>query len=441
MTRAVTGWAGVARAVVTLLGLLLFVCHVAQAQATHKIQRVVKLGDPLGEIFVDRAGGFRIGALNDQGHLLLVADHEAGGQVLVQFAGGKLTPIVVREGDAPGGKWPKTVRVLMPVSINPSGNAVFAADVTIGGKTALGTFLWNDQTQQVSPVALAGMPAVNNQVFEQAGGIAPALSARGEVALVAQIKNAAGKAQDAVFFLGQDGKLLPIALPDQPLPGGRKVLAAFAPSINDAGAISFLARRQGDAAESAYLWDQGTITPVAEAGADAPGGGKLAAVLGVWVNNKDRGVLVLARLRNSGDVLYLLADGKLQPVAVPGQDMPGGGKLRTVQELGVSAANGAGQHAFLAVLQDKATAAYLIDAGGRLSLILKQDATTELGKVANVGQGAGSSRGIALNTQGQVAVTLRLGSGRGGGSGGGGDGDHGGGGGGGGDFVVLLTPQ
>ena len=101
--------------------------------------------------------------------------------------------------------------------------------------------------------------------------------------------------------------------------------------------------------------------------------------------------------------------------------MPGGGSFLSLQEVGVSSANERGQHALLAVLKDGTTAAYRLDADGRLSLILQSGATTSLGPITNVGQGAILSRGIGLNRQGQVAVTVRVADRT--------------------DTVVLLTPR
>lgn len=103
-------------------------------------------------------------------------------------------------------------------------------------------------------------------------------------------------------------------------------------------------------------------------------------------------------------------------MAAPGQEMPGGGTLRTIlhenvggvggpNALGdVSPANSEGQHAFRALLEDGARAAYLADADGKLSLILKDRQSTELGEIRFVAGGTG----IHLNSRGQVALGLRI---------------------------------
>src|SRR5262249_13529399 len=149
--------------------------------------------------------------------------------------------------------------------------------------------------------------------------------------------------------------------------------------------------------------------PVATADLDVPGGGKIAGALGAWVNNKNRTLLLAVGLQGSDDYgLYRFADGQRTPLLLPGQEMPGGGKYKTLaSEDSVSFASEAGEHAFLARLDDGPTAAYLLGADGKLSLILKSGATTDLGKIANVGQGAGDSWGIGLNSKGQVALTVK----------------------------------
>jgi hypothetical protein len=402
-----------------LLGLTLLGHSVAGAQTTYKVQPIVKFGDTVEDVVIKTTNGdFEIGALNDNGQLVFLAENKAGGEVLLQYAGGKLTPIVVGGRDAPGGKWPRSVAVYSPVNMNQSGNIAFAADIVVANKLTSGTFLWDVKAQKLTAVALKGMPAVNNLAFEGGGGYAPVINNSGEIAFPAAVKNAIGKAQHGVFLLGRDGKLLPIALPDQDLPGGGKVLGAGWPSINEAGMVALLVAREGETDWSSYLWEVGTLRPLAVIGMDAPGGGKFTVAWDAWVNNKNQNVLVDAAVGSSRG-LYLFVEGKFLPVAVPGQQMPDGGKLKEIRYR-VSFPNEAGQHAFVATLEDKTTAAYLMDADGKLSLILKSGTQTELGTITGVGRGAGRSFGIGLNSKGQVALTVNIAGGP--------------------DTIVLLTP-
>ena len=101
--------------------------------------------------------------------------------------------------------------------------------------------------------------------------------------------------------------------------------------------------------------------------------------------------------------------------------MPGGGNFLTLQQNGVSSANEAGQHAFLAFLQDGTTAAYGVDTDGKLSLLLKSGTQVPLGQITSVGPGSGLSQGIGFNKKGQVGLTIGIANGPG--------------------MVALLTPS
>jgi hypothetical protein len=423
MHRTTRSLRGRLAAVIGGLGsLLALLAHSATwAQTTYKIQPIVKQGDTVAGVTIRANADFEIGTLNDNGQIIFETEdaNRDGSEVLIQYADGRFTPILVGGGDAPGGKWPHRAGAPSPGSMNQRGNVAFAvAELTeVLGPVPFGVFLWDAQAQTVSTVALQGMPALNSLTFEVGTANSyhvPSLNSTNEVALPASVRAAAGRVHDALFFLGRDGKLLPVALPDQDLPGGGKLVSASFPSLNDAGGIAFSARRQGDDGDSAYVWEKGTITPLAVVGTDAPGGGKFTGVA-VRVNNKNPNVLVVEGFTDPPDpsrpgALYLFANGKLTPVLVAGQEMPGGGTFKNLQLslYSVSFANDAGQHAILAQLEDGATAAYLMDVDGKLSLILKSGTTTDLGKVTNLGLGAGSSAGVGLNAKGQIALPAQI---------------------------------
>jgi hypothetical protein len=300
--------------------------------------------------------------------------------------------------------------------MNRLGNVVFGTDVIVGEKPDIGTFFWDYRAQKVTAVALKGMPAVDSRTFEQGANTSASINNFNDIAFAPLIKNAAGQAKQGVFLLGRDGKLQPIALPDQARPGGGTFASAGCPYINDAGRITFSGRQAGEPAPSGWVWEKGTITPVAVIGSDAPGGGKLAGVDGVVVNNKNQSVLADAQVNDlKGPFsLYRFAEGQLDPVAVLGQAMPGGGTFKSVQtdRRGISVSNDAGQHAFLAILADGSTAAYRVDADGKLALLLKSGTTTDLGQITNVGVGDSPAKpegiGVGFNNNGQLAVSVRI---------------------------------
>jgi hypothetical protein len=388
--------------------MLLVLAAQAGAVTLAQIQPILKLGDRVGDHQVKvEEGNFQIGSLNDNGLIALVTPNVAGGEILVQYDG-QLIPIVVAGADAPGGKWPADVSILSPVPMNQAGNMVFAADVTIGAFTGLVTFRWDQQAKQVSTVAEAGIADIYDFTFEKGGNWITGINNNNEIALVAGLRTPLGEGRTGDFLFRGSGAFIPIAIPGQVLSDSSRVLDACHPTINDSSVIAFIVRRQGDPDDtwSAYRWQQGVISPVAVVGQTDPLGKRIVSVYGVWVNNNNSSILVAAGVGPVGEpmVLYRFNEGRLVPVVVPGQPMPGGGQLLAVQDFGISYPNDLGQHAFLATLQDGTTAAYVLNLDGSLSLLLASGTSTDQGAITNVGQGAGLSTGIALNNKGQAAL-------------------------------------
>jgi hypothetical protein len=108
--------------------------------------------------------------------------------------------------------------------------------------------------------------------------------------------------------------------------------------------------------------------------------------------------------------------GSLTALLPPGQGMADGGKLASVL---LWAWNNTGQMAFMGQLEDGTRSVYLLELkpDGKLSLVLNPGATTEQGRITNVGS---HSPGIGLNNKGQVAVAVEVEGGP--------------------DTIVLLTP-
>jgi hypothetical protein len=397
----------------------------AAAPPVYKIQAIARIGEIAGAVPLPANRQFFLGPINDNGQILLDTGAANGSlsDTLLQYAGGTFTPVVLGGLDGPVGSWPVDVMIYGPgpQSMNQSDSVVFAAART-NFRTPFGTFLWDSKTQKATTVAMKGMPATGDLTFADAVGFTPVINNSSEIALVAAVTAPTGSAEasgSGVFFLGRDGRLQPVLLPGQVLPGGAKARTdnSPVPSINDTGLVAFLAHSQTVSQNSAYRWENGAITPMLAVGTDVPGAGKVHAVSNVMLNNQNRNVLVAATLEGTTGRhgLYLVGGGQTTPVAVPGQDMPEGGKFKNMQSIGggpngeqlsggVSAANSAGQYAFLATLEDNSTAAYMVDAGGKLALILKSGTVTDLGKVTKVG----SVTQPGLNSQGQVITVVKI---------------------------------
>ena len=247
----------------------------------------------------------------------------------------------------------------------------------------------------------------------------PAINNRDEIAFAGFIPDDAGRPRRAFFLAEPDGAVRLIALPEQLAHLGETIQPFGSLSVTDQGIVVFQAWRRGDPplALSAYEWENGFLTPVVTVGTPAPDGGKLIRVTGVRAGNRSQLTLVAAHLSTHPDQagLFFAAHGQLKPVAVPGQTMPGGDRLRTVQEtIGsagpsatfyLSRANERGQYAFVALLKDSHQGVYRVDEDGTLSLVLKSGTDTDLGRIAAISP---DGYGIGLNSRGQVAVTLQI---------------------------------
>jgi hypothetical protein len=412
--------------------LLLLAPLSARAADLYKIQPIFTAGEKVGAVQTDPDGDIEMNSLNDRGDIAVVTESSPKGETLLLYSGGKPTPLVIPKADAPGGKWADGPGVRGSV-LNQQGNVFLVADVTINSKTSLGAFFWDAAAAKLSAVNLTGMPAPNGLTFTNgAGDFAGSINNHDEIAFTASVPNAAGQSRPGVFLRGADGKLQAVLTPDQALPDGGKARFGFASSINDAGVVAFFTRREGEKGSSAYAWEKGTITPVATVGTDMPGGGKLADVWRVWLNNKNRNVLIAARTDDAKGPtrLYALVDGKLKQMLAPGQALPDGGKLQRLQAdipgvfavgsetfgltAGVSQPNESGQHAFLARLEDGSTAAFVMDPDGTLTPVMRGGRTTDLGKIDSIGEsgvtggGGVDSFGIGLNSKGQVAFVVNI---------------------------------
>jgi hypothetical protein len=395
---------------------------------------IVTSGSQVGNVQIPASYDLFVGGLNDAGEIVFTAGSASQTQpeMLLKWSDGTLIPIAA-PSTGPASAWAGAVywahdlTIDRPVSVNQHGNVLFSADHTGGGRP-WGTFLWNAAKQQVTTVALKGMPATGNMEFTAPGGFAPALNNANEMALVGQVKNPAGPGGYGLFFLGQDGVLRSVLLPSEALPGGSGQNQALTnaylmPSINDAGVVAFLTQTHSSSRYSAYMWEYGSIIPVMIAGTAIPGQGKVTGVSSVFLNNKNRSVLVTAttdRWGSSRQGVFSVLDGRVTTIAAPGWTMPGGGTLKTVQSaytqefspptIGVSGANAAGQHAFLATLEDGSTAVYRTEPGGYLSLISKiSSATAPPVQIADALPSLKLVPGSrpCLSNSGQLAISVR----------------------------------
>jgi hypothetical protein len=378
-----------------------------QAQVSgYKVQTIAKPGDTIGDLKISTNGSFGVGKLNDSGQLAFTTDNAAGGAILFQYrsSDGTFIPIAVGGRDAPGGKWPRSLSIYGFVSMNQQGDIIFGTESSPNN-----IYRWDHQSGQVSLVVAAGMPATNGLTFTAGADGNPVINDFGEVAFQARLKDSAGTTQRGIFFLGRDGKLVPVALPGQTVAGIGLIQPdsqGGANSVNNAGVVGFRARRAEDKSVSVFLWENGTITPVALVGADAPGGGKFTSLSGAAVNNKNLNAFVAG---NSDGVsthwnLYMWTGDHLVAICTPGQAMPGGGQF--MELVSFSSPSSAGESAFKARLDGGDMGIYRVDADGNLALVVK---SSELGaKFVDTNIGSSHSYGIGINSKREIVLPVRF---------------------------------
>jgi hypothetical protein len=216
---------GSALAAALIAGLRLGVPRAASAAAppSYKLQPIAALGDTVAGVLLPKNGNFYLGGISDDGQILF--DVFTTTDRLIQYAGGKFTPIAIPGGDGPNGKWPSNFSVFGPwsESMNQSGEVVYAASGASGNPgSALGTYLWDPRIASSTPVALKKMPAAGGLTFTDPGGFCPSINNHGEVALVAGVSGPGGVSGYGLFFRAVDGSYQTVLLPGQALPGGEK---------------------------------------------------------------------------------------------------------------------------------------------------------------------------------------------------------------------------
>jgi hypothetical protein len=390
---------------------------------------------------------FEIGRMNNQGQISLVTktQESKGRQVLGVLSNGRFTPIAAAGGPSPDGKtWPASMYFAGTTDINESGNVAFAP--LDGSSNSLGVYFWDAAKQAITLLAVPGMPATGDLVFASGGRWhnGATLNNRDEVAFLAYVKPASGPASDGVFLRRADGRIDPVALPGDALPGqggtvraadvgGHTAVSGFL-GLNDAGQVIFQALGtgikpvpNGFSTNSVYRWDSGTISLLADSGTVIPGLGKTEGFYAHGPNNLNSEVLLNTWTLNGPGIngILLWQQGQLVPILLNGQELPGGGKFKG-GSLDWGRPNELGLYPIVAQFQENGqigSGAYLVGPDGKLSLIARTGMTTPLGTLTQITPaywGSGSS-GIGINQQGQVTLTAKI--------------DHGP------DVLLLLTPK
>jgi hypothetical protein len=176
-------------------------------------------------------------------------------------------------------------------------------------------------TGKITSVAHAGDPAPGGGVFRQA--LFPGINDRGDVVFTGDLTVAPDANQVLGVFLYSGGKIIPIARPGDPMPGGGHVVStsdySFQTHLNNQGDVVFNATLDtstgGVPDTGLYQWSHGQLSLIARSGTVVSGVGTIASLTnpGFLVVGPPRGVFPSSGAINNdrGQVFFAatLTDG------------------------------------------------------------------------------------------------------------------------------------
>ncbi len=303
------------------------------------------------------------------------------------------------------------------------------------GFAKAGLYRYSPANQKLIAVVVPGITvAPGFGVFRSTGQHA-SLNNPGDVAFPGVVLTSAGVSADhdlgqGIFLADRNGNISKLVAPGDAAPNGLAFDYAANPWINDEGDVAFGAHVAGeeciavpgfgpDCGESVYLRDAatGAITSIAHQGGAAPGGGRYRSAWGPLLNNSGD-VLFMGDLTTPPDSqktsgLFLHSGGKTAAIARPGDSMPGGGKIRTVNPtniVGNFSLNNRGDVSFNAALDTGETGLYVRSQGSMHVIARRGTVIPGVGAIAGV---TSMVNGGTLSDNGQVFFWATLTDGKG----------------------------
>lgn len=392
------------------VGLALIMGGVGRADVPgYTFQSLAALESPLpggGMITHD----FEVGTLNDSGVEAFVADVDAQGDEGAFLVGpdGKLQVVALSGQPAPTGGTYGTL-VYSPFQINNAGNLALTVDLDRGDGAAKAVLFFNKAANQWTSVLEKGMPAPDGGTFNGADRFS-AIDDANEIAVTGVVTDStAGPAGDGVF-LWSGGKLTTVARPGTKVASGT-LTRAWRPTLSQGGIVAFegatVDSPGSSSPYSAYIAKDGAITELATPNTLVPGDtDPFTALRGPHANSKGDVVMLGEVGGNWGVFLYTAADQKLQAIVKPGDTLPGGGTLTTVESLRHAIdINDAGAIVFGAQL-DSGDGIYLYQ-GGTITPIAKTGQDLKgVGMATNLANDGFPSFHLALNNKGQIVFPV-----------------------------------
>jgi hypothetical protein len=384
--------------------------------------------------------------INSRGDLAFAADftntnalpcgagNPSDGEGVFLWRNGQLSQ-VTRNGLAAPGGGTFAGGVFAYTSINDPGDVAFVYGLDplfppeLEGFPKAGLYRFSQTGHTFSSVVVPGVtPSPGFGLFQSTYQHAT-IDNSGDIVFPGLVRTAFGTAPGlglGIFVAGKLGQISKVMAPGDPAPGGSVFDLAFNPWINDGGDVAFGAHVKGEecinigspvlCGESLYLRSSstGVIESIAHQGDPAPGGGNFRWAWGAVLNNRGE-IAFMGELGTfSGPRgIFLHSRGGNVAIARPGDPMPGGGKIQTVnpvQSVGNYFLNNRGEVSFNAALDTGESGLYVHSNGG-LQLVARTG--TKIPGVGTIASVAFVITGGTLNESGQVTFFATLDDGSG----------------------------
>jgi hypothetical protein len=298
------------------------------------------------------------------------------------------------------------------------------------GFPTAGLFRYSHVTKNMTPVVIPGVTVAPGFGPLRSTWQHASMNNSGDIAFPGVVQTNAGTTAhfgQGIFLADRHDRISKVVAPGDPAPGGHVFDFTFDPWLNDGGDIAFGGHIKGDTcislaglptppfcALSTYIkHGSGLIESVAHQGDPTPGGGTFQWAWGPVMNNRGDVVFMGELVAATSRGIYLHSHGTTVPIARPGDAMPGGGHIQTVnpaQVVGNYSINSRGDITFIAAL-DTGDSGLYIHSGDTIGVVARTG--TVIPGIGTIASLTLFINGGALNDNGDIALfaTLTDGSG------------------------------
>lgn len=379
--------------------------------------------------------------INNNDDLAFAADLSTGGaDAVFLLPRGQLSALpLARIGQPAPGGGTFEAGVLGHAAINNTGDVAFVYGLNpfnppeLKGFAKAGLYRYSRANRELNAVVIPGVtPAPGFGVFQSSGQHA-SMNNSGEIVFPGVVRTIAGRSPDfgqGIFLADRNGQISKVVAPGDPAPRGHVFDFTINPWINDGGDVAFGGHVNGEecirisqfgpaCAESIYVKSKatGNLQSIAHQGDPASGGGHYLWAWGPVLNNRGE-IVFMGELAPQFGVqtargIFLYSESATIAIARPGDTMPNGRKLITVNQhggVGNYSLDNRGVVGFIASLDGGESGLYVYS---RRSLQLVAGTGTAIPGVGAIASVKDYVNGATLNDNGQVLFWATLTDGRG----------------------------